>query len=141
MSPMIFFLQCKGIESRTNATWNSYLCDKRFSMRLIQVTASKGWRGHEQKIIYLYEAFRDFGYVEDQWIVCTKDSEIHKVAKSKDMKVIGLDFKSEYDLKFAKNLKKIADENRADIVFIHNSESHTISVLASLIYGLKIPLV
>ena len=110
-------------------------------MRLIQVTASKGWRGHEQKIIYLYEAFRDFGYVEDQWIVCTKDSEVHKIAKEKNMQVIGLDFKSEYDLKFAKSLKRIADENKADLVFIHNSQSHTIAVLSSLFYGLKIPLV
>ncbi|WP_299518970.1 glycosyltransferase family 4 protein [Winogradskyella sp.] len=110
-------------------------------MRLIQVTASKGWRGHEQKIIYLYEAFRDFGYVEDQWIVCTNNSEVHKIAKAKNMQVIGLDFKSEYDLKFAKSLKKIADENKADLVFIHNSQSHTIAVLSSLFYGLKIPLV
>ncbi len=110
-------------------------------MRLIQVTASMGWRGHEQKIIYLYEAFRDFGYVEDQWIVCPKNSEIFKVATSKGMQVFGLDFKSEYDLKFARSLKTIADENRADIVFIHNSESHTIAVLSSLLYGLKIPLV
>jgi len=110
-------------------------------MRLLQVTASKGWRGHEQKIIYLYEAFRDLGYVEDQWIVCVRDSEIHKVALSKDMQVIALDYTGEYDLKFAKALKKIADENRADIVFIHNSESHTLAVLSSLLYGLKIPLV
>jgi len=110
-------------------------------MRLIQVTASRGWRGHEQKIIYLYEAFRDFGYVEDQWIVCTMDSEVYKVAKSKGMQVIGLPFKSEYDFKFAKSLKRIADENKAEIVFIHNSESHTIAVLSKLLYGLKIPLV
>jgi len=110
-------------------------------MRLIQVTASKGWRGHEQKIIYLYEAFKDFGYVEDQWIVCVTDSEIYKVAQSKGMQVIGLDFKSEYDLKFAKSLKTIADEKNADIVFIHNSESHTSAVIAGLFYGLKQPLV
>lgn len=110
-------------------------------MRLIQVTASKVWRGHEQKIIYLYEAFRDFGYVEDQWIVCVKDSEIYQVAKSKGMQVIALECKGEYDFKFAKNLKKIADEKNADIVFIHNSESHTLTVLSSLFYGLKIPLV
>lgn len=110
-------------------------------MRLIQVTASRGWRGHEQKIIYLYEAFRDFGYVQDQWIVCTEGSEVYKVAQNKGMQVIGLPFKSEYDFKFAKSLKRIADENKADIVFIHNSESHTIAVLSKLLYGLKIPLV
>ena len=47
-------------------------------MRLIQITASNVWRGHEQKIIYLYEAFRDYGLVVDQWIVCPKNSEIFK---------------------------------------------------------------
>jgi len=110
-------------------------------MRLIQVTASKVWRGHEQKIIYLYEAFKAYGYVEDQWIVCAKDSEIFRVAQQKKIQVIGLDFKSEFDLKFAKNLKQIADRNNADLVFIHNSQSHTIAVLSSLFFGLKVPLV
>ena len=110
-------------------------------MRLIQVTASRGWRGHEQKIIYLYEAFRDFGYVEDQWIVCVEGSEVHKVAESKGMQYITLEYNGEYDFKFAKALKRIADEKKADVIFIHNSESHTISVLSAVFYGLKQPLV
>jgi len=110
-------------------------------MRLIQVTASKVWRGHEQKIIYLYEAFKEFGYVENQVIVCPLDSEIYKIAQQKEMHVIGLDVKSEYDLKFAKSLKKIADEQESSIVFIHNSKAHTLAVLSSIFYSLKIPLV
>lgn len=110
-------------------------------MKLLQITASKGWRGHEQKIIYLYEAFRDFSYVEDQWIICPKDSEVFKIATAKNMQVFGYDIKSEYDLKFAKDLKKFAEEHQADVVFIHNSESHTLAVLSSLLYGLKVPLV
>jgi L-malate glycosyltransferase len=110
-------------------------------MRLLQITASKGWRGHEQKIIYLYEAFRDFGYVEDQWIICPNNSEVFRIAKEKNMQVFGYDIKSEYDLKFAKDLKKFAEEHKADVVFIHNSESHTQAVLSSLLFGLKVPLV
>lgn len=110
-------------------------------MRLLQVTASKVWRGHEQKIIYLYEAFKDFGYVEDQMIVCPLDSEIYKIATQKNMKVVGLEMKSEYDFKVAKQLKRISDENNMNIVFIHNSKSHTLAVLSSLFFGLKIPLV
>jgi glycosyltransferase involved in cell wall biosynthesis len=110
-------------------------------MRLIQVTASKVWRGHEQKIIYLYEAFKEHSYVEDQWIVCPRDSKIAEVAQQKRMKVVTLDFKSEFDLKFAKNLKRISDKNNADLIFIHNSQSHTLAVLSSIFYGLKVPLV
>ena len=110
-------------------------------MRLLQLTASKVWRGHEQKIIYLYEAFKDYGYVEDQWIVCPLDSEIYKIAAEKNMQVIGLDISSEYSLKTAKAIKRICKENDVEIVFIHNSKSHTLAVLSSLFFGLKIPLV
>lgn len=110
-------------------------------MRLIQFTAARGWRGHEQKIIYLYEAFRDFGYVEDQWIICPEGSEVHKVAASKNMQVITFNYKGEYNLKFAKELKHIATTNRADVIFIHSSQAHTLAVMSALVYGLKTPLV
>ncbi len=110
-------------------------------MRLIQITASNVWRGHEQKIIYLYEAFRDFGLVDDQWIVCPKNSEIFKVASERNMQVIPIEFRSEYDFKLAKEIKKIADDKKANIIFIHNSQSHTQTVLSSVFFGLTIPLV
>ncbi|MDR6301428.1 glycosyltransferase family 4 protein [Mesonia maritima] len=110
-------------------------------MRLLQITASKVWRGHEQKIIYLYEAFKEYGYVEDQWIICPKNSEVYEVATQKNMQVIGLDIDSEYDFKFAKQLKKIAKDKNADVIFIHNSKSHTLAVLSSFFFGLKVPLV
>lgn len=110
-------------------------------MRLIHFTASKGWRGHEQKIIYLYEGFRDLGLVEDQWIVCGIHSEIYKVATEKGFKTITFEYKSEYDFKFAKRLKAIAQETKTDLIFIHNSQSHTIAVLSAVFFGLKIPLV
>ncbi|PXY43704.1 glycosyltransferase family 4 protein [Flavobacterium hydrophilum] len=110
-------------------------------MRLIQVTVSRGWRGHEQKIIYLYEAFKEFGYVEEQWIICPDDSETFKIATQKGMNVIALNNKSEYDLKYAKRFSKIAKELNADLVFIHNSHSHTLMVLSKLFFRLRQPLV
>jgi glycosyltransferase involved in cell wall biosynthesis len=110
-------------------------------MRLIHFTASKGWRGHEQKIIYLYEAFRDFGYVEAQWLVCREDSDIYKAASEKGFNIIPFAYKSEYDFKMARRLREISDQNRADIVFIHSSQAHTIAVLSAVFCGLKTPLV
>ncbi len=110
-------------------------------MRLVQFTAADGWRGHEQKIIYLYEAFRHYGYVEDQWIVCRNDSQVMKVSREKGLQALGHDFKSEYDLKFARAFAKQCKELKADIVFIHSSKAHTLAVLAKLFYGLDLPLV
>ncbi|MDI9257571.1 glycosyltransferase family 4 protein [Flavobacterium sedimenticola] len=108
-------------------------------MRLIQFTASKVWRGHEQKIIYLYEIFRDKNYVEDQIIVCPIDSELYKVAKEKNLNVIPITTKTKF--KSALDLKKISDDFKGELLFIHDSKSHTISVLAGVFCGLKIPMV
>lgn len=110
-------------------------------MRLIQFTAADGWRGHEQKIIYLYESFRDFNLVEEQWIVCRNDSMIKKIALEKGMNVLSYDFRSEYDLKLAKTLSKLSNNLNADIVFMHSSKAHTLGVLAHLLFGLKAKLV
>jgi glycosyltransferase involved in cell wall biosynthesis len=110
-------------------------------MRLIHFTASKGWRGHEQKIIYLYEGFRDLGYCEQQWIVCREDSEIYKVAREKGFNIIPLEYKSDYDFKLAKRLREIVRENQVDLVFIHSSQAHTIAVLSAVFKSLETPLV
>lgn len=110
-------------------------------MKLLQITASGVWRGHEQKIIYLYEAYRDNNTFEDQYIVCAKDTPIYDVAIEKKMQVIGFDFKSEYDFKFAKQLARIVKEKDIDVVLIHNSKSHTLAVLAHKFYKLNAPLV
>ena len=110
-------------------------------MRLIQFTASNGWRGHEQKIIYLYEAFKAEGYVEDQWVVCPIDSELYRIATEKGMQVIPFEYKSEYSLSYAKTFKKLAKEKNASVIFIHSSKAHTLAVLSHFIYGMKVPLV
>ncbi|MDI1305541.1 MAG: glycosyltransferase [bacterium] len=110
-------------------------------MRLIHFTTSNVWRGHEQMIIDIYEGFRDNGFVENQLIICTIDSEIYKVAIERNLHVQGFNFKSEYDFKFAKKFKKNVTEYGADLIIMHNSKAHTISVLSSVFFGLKIPLV
>ncbi|MFD2824233.1 glycosyltransferase family 4 protein [Lacinutrix iliipiscaria] len=110
-------------------------------MRVLQITVSSVWRGHEQKIIYLYEAFKEKNYVEDQYIVCANNTPIYDVAKNKNMQVIGLDYKSEYDFGLAKKLARIVKEKNIDVVFIHSSKAHTIAVLSHLFYKLPAPLV
>ncbi|MFV8328177.1 glycosyltransferase [Flavobacterium sp. ZS1P14] len=110
-------------------------------MRVLHFTTSNVWRGHEQMIIDIYESFRDNGFVENQLIVCATDSEIYKVATERNLRVQTFDFKSEYDLRFAKKFRKIVIEHGSDVIMIHNSKAHTISVLSAIFFGLKIPMV
>lgn len=110
-------------------------------MRVLHFTASKVWRGHEQMIIDIYESFRDNDFVGSQLIVCPNDSEIFKIATQRNLNVLGFVYKSEYDLKVAKKIHQIATEFDATVMLLHNSKSHTIAVLSSIFYGLRIPLV
>ena len=108
---------------------------------VVHFTASNVWRGHEQMIIDLFESFRDFEFVKHQVIICNVDSAIFKVATEKKLNVIGFEIKSGFDLKFAKKLKNFTESNHTDILMIHNSKAHKLSVLAGLFYGLKTPMV
>ncbi|MEC5167333.1 glycosyltransferase involved in cell wall biosynthesis [Flavobacterium sp. PL11] len=110
-------------------------------MRVIHFTASKVWRGHEQMIIDIYESFRDNSLAENQLIICPIDSEIFRFATCKNLNVHGFEYKSEYDIKFAKKLHQIATHFTADIMLLHNSKSHTLAVLSALFFGLNIPLI
>lgn len=110
-------------------------------MRLIHFTASTVWRGHEQMIVDILESLRDNGFVKDQLIICPKKSEIFKIALKRGLKVVGLDFKSEYNLSFAKRFKKLVDQYKADLLFLHSSKAHTVGVLSSMFFGLKTPMI
>jgi glycosyltransferase involved in cell wall biosynthesis len=103
-------------------------------MNLLQITVSKVWRGHEQKIIYLYEAFEDNPGIHNQYILCAKDSPVYEITIDKKMQVLGLDFSSEYDFKIARQISEFIKEHKIDIVFIHNSKAHTLAVLSHLVY-------
>ena len=81
-------------------------------MNLLQITVSPVWRGHEQKIIYLYEAFEDNPGIHNQFILCAKDTPVHDIAVKKKMRVTGLDFSSEYDFKIAKQISEFIKEHK-----------------------------
>lgn len=110
-------------------------------MRLVHFTASKVWRGHEQMIIDIYESLRDNDFVADQVIICTKQSAIFKVAMDRKLNVLAFDFKSSFDFNFAKKVKNSIEKFNADAIILHNSKAHTIGVLLSLFFGLKVPMV
>ena len=103
-------------------------------MNLLQITVSKVWRGHEQKIIYLYEAFQNNPGIDNQYIICTKDTPVHAIAVEKKMQVTGLDVSSEYDIKVAKQISEFIRKHKIDVVFIHSSKAHTLAVISHLLF-------
>ncbi|WPR72504.1 glycosyltransferase [Flavobacterium sp. NG2] len=74
-------------------------------------------------------------------IVCPKNSRIFEVATQRNLQVVGIDYKSQFSIKTAKQLKKITRDFNANIVLLHNSKSHTLGVISSLFCGLKTPMI
>ncbi len=110
-------------------------------MRLLQFTASGVWRGHEQKILYLYDAYIENPQIEDQFILCANNTPIYDRALDEKMNVIGFDYQSEYSFKTARMLVRLVKEKQIDVVLLHNSKAHTLAVLAHLLFGLPATLV
>jgi len=108
-------------------------------MRLLQITASNVWRGHEQQIVYYYDEFA--GKIEHQVLLCTPGTRLAEIAEEKNYNYHTLPFKSEYDLKWMRKIKDIVKQDKIDVILIHNSTAHTLCVMASLLYGLNTPMV
>lgn len=108
-------------------------------MRLLQITASNVWRGHEQQIVYYYEEFD--GVIEHQVLLCTPGTRLSEIAEERNFNYHTLPFSSEYDRKWMRKIKDIVRTEKIDLILIHNSTAHTLCVMASLLYGLKTPMV
>lgn len=108
-------------------------------MRLLQITASNVWRGHEQQIVYYYDAFAS--KTEHQVLLCTPGTRLAEIAKEKNYNFHTLPFTSEYDIKWMRKIKEIVKSEKIDIILIHNSTAHTLCVMASLFFGIKVPMV
>lgn len=108
-------------------------------MRLLQITASNVWRGHEQQIVYYYDEFND--KLEHQVLLCTPGTRLSEIAAERNYNFHTLPFTSEYDLKWMRKINEIIKQEKIDIILIHNSTAHTLCVLSSLIYGWKTPMI
>lgn len=108
-------------------------------MRLLQISASNVWRGHEQQIVYYYDEFRN--KIEHQVLLCTPHTRLAEIAAEKGYNYHTLPFTSEYDRKWMRKIAEIVKKDKIDIILIHNSTAHTLCVMASLFYGVKVPMV
>lgn len=108
-------------------------------MRLLQISASNVWRGHEQQIVYYYDEFEN--KIEHQVLLCTPHTRLAEIAQEKNYNYHTLEFTSEYDMKWMRKIKEIVKKEKIDLILIHNSTAHTLCVLADLIFGLNAPMV
>lgn len=109
-------------------------------MRVLHITASDVWRGHEQQIVYYINEFSKKD--NPQVLLCVPDTKLFEIAKTnKNCSVYSLPFKSVYSIKWLKLIYAIIKKENIDIILIHNSKAQTMCVLSSLLFGWKTPMV
>jgi glycosyltransferase involved in cell wall biosynthesis len=108
-------------------------------MRLLQITASNVWRGHEQQIVYYYDEFDS--KIEHQVLLCPADTRLAEIAKEKKYIFYDLPDYSKSKKLWISTINKIVKEHNIDIILIHNSKAHTLCIMYSLLYRSKIPMV
>lgn len=108
-------------------------------MRLLQITASSVWRGHEQQIVYYYDAFNS--QIEHQVLICPTETKLAEIARLNNYNVHTLPLKSEYSSAWIKKINRVVKDEKIDLILIHNSTAHTLCVISSILTNRKTPMV
>lgn len=108
-------------------------------MRLLQITASNVWRGHEQQIVYYFDEFNP--KIEHQVLLCPTNTRLADIAEEKKYTYYSLPYNSKSKKLWISTINKIVKEHKIDVILIHNSKAHTLCIMHSLLYRSKIPMV
>lgn len=99
-------------------------------MKILHVSTEKAWRGGEQQIAYLIESLNQKGV--ENILICNNGSKMHEYALSNGITHTAVSIKNSIDFSAIRNFIKIFNRVRADIIHLHSSKAHTLSLIASL---------
>lgn len=109
------------------------------SPSVIHISTPISWRGGEQQLAYTFEQLHNQGI--RQMILCPEGSELAEYCESKGWSYTTAPKRSSMDFGFAKKLAKLVKERKFSLVHAHDSHAHTFSILSTLLYGMKMPIV
>lgn len=106
---------------------------------VLHISTPISWRGGEQQLVYTFEQLQQQGL--PQMILCPEGSELAEYCQSKGWEYTTAPKRSSLDFGFAKTLAKLIKKHKFNLVHAHDSHAHTFSILATLLYGMKMPIV
>ncbi|MCZ8217241.1 MAG: glycosyltransferase, partial [Cyclobacteriaceae bacterium] len=112
--------------------------DAQKPLRVIQMSSEATWRGGEQQIAYLIDELKIQG-IESIALV-KRNSSFEEHCRKNGIPYYASSFQNSIDFFTVFKLCWIARKEKASIVHIHSSKSHSLAVIATL-FGLNIPLV
>src|SRR5690606_19765601 len=108
-------------------------------MRVLHLSTARSWRGGEQQVAYLVKALDAMGV--EQLVVCATGSPMHDFCQEQAVAHRTLGFRASVDPVNARRLARIARSWGPQLVHTHDSHGHTAAILATSLFGMKLPLV
>jgi glycosyltransferase involved in cell wall biosynthesis len=107
-------------------------------MRILHVSTALSWRGGEQQLTYLIESLGSMDI--DQVVFCPKGSPIEQFCKDHDITYYSF-YKSSLKIFITHYLVSVCQINNISLIHTHDSHSHTLAVLASVLFGGTVPVI
>ena len=107
--------------------------------RVLHLSTARSWRGGEQQVAYLVEELRSKGV--EQLLVCASGSPMQEFCERLSVEHRTLGFRASFDPVNARRLAHIARSWKPDLLHTHDSHGHTAAILATSVFGMKVPLV
>jgi glycosyltransferase involved in cell wall biosynthesis len=87
-------------------------------MKVVHIETGRHLYGGAQQVLYLVEALTRMGI--DTLLVCTRDSEVARVAREQTLNIQELQMSGDHDLMFVWRLMSVLKRERPDIVHLHS---------------------
>lgn len=101
-------------------------------MNILHISTATSWRGGEQQLSYLIDALKP--YEVNQTLLCVNNSELSKRVSLAN--IIELPKPVFLGIQWVKEIYKICNDKKIDIIQIHESKSQTFAVLSSVFYNI-----
>ncbi len=107
-------------------------------IKIIHLSSEGSWRGGEQQIAYLIEELKRNGI--ESVAIAKRNSSFAKFCEKENIICYTAPFFNSLDFFTAFKISLVARKEKADVIHIHSSKSHSLTIFATL-FGLKTPLV
>jgi glycosyltransferase involved in cell wall biosynthesis len=106
---------------------------------VVHVSTPRTWRGGEQQVLYLVSELARRGI--PQLLVCTRGSEMERVARLRGLPHAAFPRLGTFDPCFARALARACRRSGANLVHAHDGDAHTAAVLARALFRVPASLV
>ncbi len=99
-------------------------------METLHINTERGWGGGEQQLLYLAEGLKRRGH--HYTILCQPKTPLARRSREIGLKTIELKMRGEWDLWAALRIARLLQRRRYNLLHLHTSHAHTLSLLAGI---------